>query len=246
MSPGRDEGVGVGACGFRSLRAATAGFDPPPALVLWEGKGGTHAQRGDKSERNGATHPDMPRAKDRSAAGRVPESSGAGGSFWISEISAVSAPPPRPPMIIATTQTTLPTVEAAVSTDIVMDDLSFRCVACSKPPAAPRFYNKDRHRGLSQGSESRSSVSLAADLREREALGVSDAWPLMGRIERSVSPWVSSCCGSGVARVEARGGERRHLGRDPRHDSPGSFRSALMRMLGVSPELVAGPQWRRC
>lgn len=47
----------------------------------------------------------------------------------------------RPRVFCATTQTEVEVVDAAVNTNIVMDELSFRCIACSKPPKSPMFYN---------------------------------------------------------------------------------------------------------
>lgn len=83
---------------------------------------------------------------DRSAFGRPIE-----GTLWISESSCGTAagvsapyPPPPPPMLSSGTQTLTPSlVDVAVSTNVVMDEFSFRCIACSKPPTGPKFYTKD-------------------------------------------------------------------------------------------------------
>lgn len=63
------------------------------------------------------------------------------GTFIVSESTYRFS---RPTTKAASTQTEAPLrAEVAVSTSVVMDGFSFRCLACSKPPA-PRLYSPDR------------------------------------------------------------------------------------------------------
>lgn len=69
-----------------------------------------------------------------------------GGSEWCMETDAFTGR--RPTHTIASQTTRVALVDAAVNTSIVMEEFSFRCIACSKPPPGPRYYSPDRCSGV--------------------------------------------------------------------------------------------------
>lgn len=97
---------------------------------------------------------------ERTLFGKPTEDSLAFSCYTEGDLASLA--PVRRIMVVAATQTeSAAQADASVNTSIVMEELGFRCIACSKPPK-PRFYDSEGIAPVIPGPEAKAGARCSA------------------------------------------------------------------------------------